>query len=30
VVEERFLRARYPGYAEYAARTRYRLFPFVY
>ena len=30
VVEERFLRARYPGYADYAARTRYRLVPFVY
>ena len=30
VVEERFLRTRYPGYAEYATRTRYRLFPFVY
>ena len=30
VVEERFLRTRYPGYVEYAARTRYRLFPLVY
>jgi protein-S-isoprenylcysteine O-methyltransferase Ste14 len=30
VVEERFLRTRYPGYAEYTARTRYRLFPYVY
>lgn len=30
VVEERFLRTRYPSYAEYATRTRYRLFPFMY
>ena len=29
-VEERFLAARYPGYAEYRARTRYRLVPYVY
>ena len=29
-VEERFLAARYPGYAEYCTRTRYRLVPFVY
>jgi protein-S-isoprenylcysteine O-methyltransferase Ste14 len=29
-VEERFLRASYPGYATYAARTRYRLLPFIY
>ena len=29
-VEERFLRARYPGYAEYSSRTRHRLVPFVY
>src|SRR5262245_20060306 len=30
VVEERFLEAQFPGYAEYAARTPYRLIPFVY
>ncbi|HXF98820.1 MAG TPA: methyltransferase, partial [Gaiellaceae bacterium] len=29
-VEERFLRARFPGYAAYAERTRWRLLPFVY
>jgi protein-S-isoprenylcysteine O-methyltransferase Ste14 len=29
-VEERFLTARYPGYAEYCTRTRYRLVPYVY
>ena len=29
-VEERFLTARYPGYADYCARIRYRLVPFVY
>jgi protein-S-isoprenylcysteine O-methyltransferase Ste14 len=29
-VEERFLVERYPGYADYAARTRYRLVPYVY
>ena len=29
-VEERFLRERYPAYAEYCSRTRYRLVPFVY
>ena len=29
-VEERFLGARYPGYAGYCERTRYRLVPFVY
>ena len=29
-VEERFLADRYPAYAEYRARTRYRLVPFVY
>jgi protein-S-isoprenylcysteine O-methyltransferase Ste14 len=29
-VEERFLAARYPAYAEYRARTRYRLVPFLY
>jgi protein-S-isoprenylcysteine O-methyltransferase Ste14 len=29
-VEERFLAERYPGYAEYCARTRYRLVPYVY
>jgi protein-S-isoprenylcysteine O-methyltransferase Ste14 len=29
-VEERFLTARYPGYADYRARVRYRLVPFVY
>jgi protein-S-isoprenylcysteine O-methyltransferase Ste14 len=29
-VEERFLTERFPGYAEYAARTRFRLIPFVY
>jgi len=28
--EERFLVARYPGYAGYCERTRYRLVPFVY
>ena len=29
-VEERFLAPRYPGYAEYCTRTRYRLVPYVY
>jgi protein-S-isoprenylcysteine O-methyltransferase Ste14 len=29
-VEERFLAARYPGYAAYCGRTRYRLVPYVY
>ena len=29
-VEERFLTARYPGYADYCSRTPYRLVPFVY
>lgn len=29
-VEERFLRGFYPAYDAYAARTRYRLVPFVY
>lgn len=29
-VEERFLRERYPGYADYRTRTRYRLVPFLY
>lgn len=29
-VEERFLSDAYPGYAEYASRTRHRLVPFVY
>ena len=29
-VEERFLAARYPAYADYRARTRYRLVPFLY
>lgn len=29
-VEERFLRERYPQYADYCRRTRYRLVPFVY
>ena len=29
-VEERFLAARYPGYADYCTRARYRLVPFVY
>jgi protein-S-isoprenylcysteine O-methyltransferase Ste14 len=29
-VEERFLRERYPAYAEYCSRTRYRLVPYVY
>jgi protein-S-isoprenylcysteine O-methyltransferase Ste14 len=29
-VEERFLTARYPGYVDYCARTRFRLVPFVY
>ena len=29
-VEERFLAERYPEYAEYCARTRYRLVPYVY
>jgi len=29
-VEERFLVARFPGYGDYCARTRYRLVPFVY
>ena len=30
VVEERFLSVRYPEYAEYCTRTRYRLVPLVY
>ena len=29
-VEERFLRERYPAYAGYSERTRYRLIPYVY
>ena len=29
-VEERFLADRYPAYADYCRRTRYRLVPFVY
>jgi protein-S-isoprenylcysteine O-methyltransferase Ste14 len=29
-VEERFLRARFPEYASYCERTRFRLVPFVY
>ncbi len=29
-VEERFLRAENPAYADYSTRTRYRLVPFVY
>lgn len=29
-VEERFLAERYPAYADYCTRTRYRLVPFVY
>ena len=29
-VEERFLADRYPGYADYCERTRWRLVPFVY
>ncbi len=29
-VEERFLVHRYPEYAEYRTRTRYRLVPYVY
>ncbi len=29
-VEERFLRERYPQYADYCRRTRHRLVPFVY
>jgi protein-S-isoprenylcysteine O-methyltransferase Ste14 len=29
-VEERFLAAHYPAYAEYCARTPYRLVPFLY
>ena len=29
-VEERFLEERYPGYADYRRRVRYRLVPFVY
>ena len=29
-VEERLLVARYPAYADYAERTRYRLIPYVY
>jgi protein-S-isoprenylcysteine O-methyltransferase Ste14 len=29
-VEERFLLARYPAYAEYCARTRHRLIQYVY
>ena len=30
VVEERFLRERYPAYGEYARRVRRRLVPGVY
>ena len=29
-VEERNLRARFPAYADYSRRVRYRLIPFVY
>ena len=29
-VEERFLAARFPGYADYRRRTRFRLIPYVY
>jgi len=29
-VEERFLAARHPSYANYCLRTRYRLVPYVY
>ena len=29
-VEERYLAEQFPEYAEYAARVRYRLVPFVY
>jgi protein-S-isoprenylcysteine O-methyltransferase Ste14 len=29
-VEERFLADRYPPYADYSKRTRYRLVPYVY
>lgn len=29
-VEERFLLARYPSYADYCVRTRFRLIPFAY
>lgn len=29
-VEEGFLRERYPGYAGYAGRVRFRLIPFLY
>jgi protein-S-isoprenylcysteine O-methyltransferase Ste14 len=29
-VEERFLAERYPAYADYRERTRYRLIPYVY
>ena len=29
-VEERLLTERYPAYADYCARTRYRLIPYVY
>lgn len=29
-LEDRFLRARLPGYPEYAARTRWRLVPGVF
>lgn len=29
-LEERFLAAHYPGYADYCRRTRYRLVPYVY
>ena len=29
-VEEGFLRERYPGYADYIGRVRFRLIPFVY
>lgn len=28
-VEERFLRQRYPGYADYCRRVRYRLIPWI-
>jgi protein-S-isoprenylcysteine O-methyltransferase Ste14 len=30
VLEERLLRERLPGYADYAARVRYRLIPGVW
>ena len=29
-VEERFLRERYPAYADYSGRTRFRLIPYLY